>query len=110
MERVTLTDKLIPIWVWFLYGIGMVQQVLGTAALVISLATYATVKGIYVPAWVIPIAIVGISLALIGLGKMLVIFDVQNRINSYVNQNTNPELSEMHREILAIKRILEPKQ
>lgn len=106
----TFTDRLVPVWVWFLYGIGLVQQILGTAALVISLATYATVKGIYVPVWSIPIAIVGLSLGVIVLGKMLVMFDIQNRIQTYINQNANPEIAEMHREIHAIKGILEERK
>jgi uncharacterized membrane protein AbrB (regulator of aidB expression) len=103
---VTITDKLIPVYVWFTYGFGTVQLPMGIVNLVLIITTLITVKGIYVPIWILPVVVVVVAAGCILLGYWFTKYGIWNRTTSYTNQNANPEIAKIHADIQLIKRHL----
>jgi len=110
----TLADRLIPFYVRFLWGFGYISIILGLISFGMNLITMITVKGFYIPLWLIPLVAMGVILFCTAIGYYFEKHDVQNRISSHSNKKANPELNKIMDELarvdettLEIKRLLE---
>lgn len=102
----TFVDKLIPQYVRFQWGYGYVSLALALISFGMSLVTMLTVKGIYISLWMLLLIGVGVVVFCTGLGYYFEKKDIQNRITSHVNNNANPEVTKMCKDIVLIKKKL----
>jgi fatty acid desaturase len=106
----TITDRIIPFYVWFLYGFGIISVFMAIINFGANLVTMITVKGIFVPVSAIPI-VAGILLTLcILIGHYFEKYNVWNRITSHQNQRMNPEIRQLSADVKEIKRLLEERK
>jgi len=110
MTTTTITDKMIPYYVRFLWGFGYLGVFIGLVNFGVNIITMITVKGFYVPLWVIPIVGAVLILFCTGIGYYFEKHDVQNRIISHANRNANPEFAQQCAEVKEILRILEERK
>jgi len=103
----TLTDKLVPVYVWFLYGFGLVSIIISIINFGANQVTMITVKGIYVPLWMVPIVGVSLIVICVMIGYNFEKYQVWNRITSHQNQNMNPEIKQLSADVKEIKKMLE---
>lgn len=102
----TFTDWLIPQFVRFQWGYGYISLGLAILSFGMSIVTMLTVKGIYIPMWMlILVGLAGIDCCLI-LGYFCEKFDIQNRMSSHSNKTANPEFKKLCDDIEVIKRKL----
>ena len=102
----TATDRLIPYYVWFTWGFGFISNPISIINFGMLFITLITVKGIYIPSWMIPV-IVGLDiLACIAVGHYFEKYSVWNRISSHQNQNMNPEIKQLSDDVKEIKQLL----
>ena len=80
---------------------------MGLISFGMALITMITVKGIYVPLWIIPIAGFAIVVMYIIIGWIFEHYDIWSRINSHYNQRQNPEIKQMSEDIKRCREILE---
>jgi len=99
----TLTDRLIPFYVWFVMGFGIIAILIGIVNFGMNVVTMFTVKGIYMPFWIIPIAVAALVAFCIGIGWFFETYDIWNRITSHQNRRMNPELRQMAEDIREIR-------
>ena len=102
----TFVDKLIPQYVRFQWGYGYVSLALALISFGMSLVTMLTVKGIYISLWMLLLIGVGVVVFCTGLGYYFEKKDIQNRITSHVNNNANPEVTKICKDIVSIKKKL----
>jgi hypothetical protein len=102
----TLTDRLVPFYVWFVLGFGIIAILIGIVNFGMNVVTMFTVKGIYMPFWIIPIAVAALIGICTGIGYFFERYDIWNRIISHQNQRMNPEIRQMAEDIKEIKRLL----
>lgn len=101
----TFTDRIIPFYVWFLYGFGIISVFMAIINFGANLVTMITVKGIFVPVSAIPL-VGGILLALcILIGHYFEKYSIWNRITSHQNQNMNPEIRQVSADVQETKKI-----
>jgi hypothetical protein len=106
----TLTDKLIPYYVWFTYGFGFISNPIAIVNFGMLLITLITVKGIYVASWMIPV-IVGLDIiACIAVGHYFEKYNIWNRITSHQNIKMNPQIKQMSDDITEIKKMLQERR
>jgi len=103
----TLIDLLIPYYVRFTYGFSILGIAIGIMNFGMLAATLITVKGIYIPSWMIGFVIGLVILFCTIVGFYFEKYNVWNRIASHQNQNMNPEIKKMHNDIYDIKKLLE---
>jgi cell division protein FtsW (lipid II flippase) len=87
-------------------GIWICKFGLGVDSFGMSLVTMLTVKGIYISLWMLLLIGVGVVVFCTGLGYYFEKKDIQNRITSHVNNNANPEVTKMCKDIVLIKKKL----
>lgn len=101
-----LTDRLVPYYLWFVLGFGVVSVGIGIGNSAMVLVTMLTVKQIYVPLW----AIVVFGLLLISfcmlIGWSFEHYKIWDRINSHANQNMNPEIRSICSDMKEIRAAL----
>jgi len=99
----TLADKLIPQYVRFTWGYSYINLVIAITSFGLNIITVVTVKGIYMPLWILPI--IGVTIIIIGglIGFYFEKKGVINRINSHANQNANPEFLRLCKDVKEIK-------
>jgi len=102
----TITDKLVPYYVWFMYGFGTVGVVMGTLNFGVTIATLITVKGIYIPTWAIVIISGSVIAACTATGYYFEKYSIWKRAVSHQNQNVNPELLQISKDVKIIKEKL----
>lgn len=102
----TLTDKLIPYEVWFEYGFGKISLLIGIINFGMLFITMITVKGIYIPAWMIIIFTLIIIALCIIIGYFFEKYAIWNRITSHLNLRVNPEVKQMLQDTQDIKNEL----
>jgi hypothetical protein len=103
----TITDRIIPFYVWFFYGFGIISVFMAIINFGANLVTMITVKGIFVPVSAIPL-VGGILLALcILIGYFFEKYDVWNRITSHQNQNMNPEIRQVSKDVQETKKLFD---
>lgn len=102
----TLTDKLIPYEVWFEYGFGKISLLIGIINFGMLFITMITVKGIYIPAWMIIIFTLIIIALCIIIGYFFEKYAIWNRITSHLNLRVNPEVKQMLQDTQDIKKEL----
>lgn len=105
----TLTDKLIPYYVWFMYGFGTIGIIIGTINFGATITTLLTVKGIYIPAWVIVLISIIVIIICTATGYFFEKYSIWQRTISHQNQNVNPELLKLLKDIELIKKKLDIK-
>jgi len=103
---VTLTDHLIPMYVRFGYGFGIISIFLGLISFGMNVVTMITVKGFYVPAWLIPIVGVGIVILCICIGYVLEKKNVLSRISTHSSTKINTEFRDMCQDVKEIKQMM----
>jgi len=99
----TLADKLIPQYVRFTWGYNYVNLVIALVSFGINIITVATVKGIYMPLWILPIIGVIIVLFCAALGYYFEKKDIIKRMVSHSNKNANPEFVQLCKDVKEIK-------
>lgn len=102
----TIADNLIPYYVRFLWGFGYLSVIMSLVSFGMSLVTMITVKGFYMPLWLIPVVAILVVGLCTAIGVYAEKFDVQNRIGSHINKKANPELTDMAKDIVEIKKLL----
>ncbi len=102
----TVTDRLVPYYVWFILGFGIISILFGIVNFGMNLVTMFTVKGFYMPFWIIPIAVGVMIVFCVGIGWFFEKYDIWNRIISHQNQRMNPEMRQMAEDVREIKRLL----
>ncbi|HOX35185.1 MAG TPA: hypothetical protein P5217_00400 [Methanoregulaceae archaeon] len=105
----TITDRLIPFYVWFVFGFGIIAILIGIVNFGMNLVTMFTVKGIYMPFWIIPIAVTALVIFCTSIGWFFEKYDIWNRITSHQNRRMNPEIRQMAEDIKEIRNLLEEK-
>lgn len=90
-----VTNWLIRQYVRFQWGYGYVSLAMAICSFGMAGVTLLTVKGMYIPLWLI----CGIAIAAIAfcgwLGYFCEKHDIQNRITSHANRNANPEFDQL---------------
>lgn len=102
-----LVDRLIPYYVWFIFGFGVLSILLGIANFGMLLITTITVKGIYISLWLLPIVGILFILACISIGYVFEKYKLWSKITSHQTRNTNPEVDQLCKDVQAIKAMLE---
>ena len=106
----TLVDKLIPFYVWFLFGFAILSVIMGIANFGMVAITLMTVKGLYVPTWaIVLVAGLVISLCII-IGYTFEKYSIWDRITHHQNEKNNPQLRIIMKDLQDIKKILEEKK
>jgi cell division protein FtsW (lipid II flippase) len=88
-------NKLIPYYVWFFYGFAIVSVVMGIVNFGMVAVTMLTVKGIDIPSWSIILVVLVMVISCTAMGYFFDKNKIWNRVTSYQNQNTNPEIAQM---------------
>jgi hypothetical protein len=109
MEK-TSTDKLIPYYVWFIYGFSTISIFMGIINFGMVMITTITVKGIFVPIWMVPVIGCLLGIICISVGHYFEKYSISNRISSHQNQNMNPEIKQLSDDVKEIKKMLEDKK
>jgi hypothetical protein len=104
-----IVDKIIPYWCWFFLGFAIIAVVFAILNFAMNIVIMFTVKGIYMPTWMLGI----ISIVMVGICTLVgCLFDkhnIQNRVASYQNVKMNPEIckiNEIGSDIKEIKKFL----
>jgi hypothetical protein len=85
-------DKLVPLYVWFILGFGIISVLIGIINFSVNLVTMLTVKGIFIPVWaIIVLAAIMIGICIL-VGYSFEKYRIWDKINSHQNQNMNPEI------------------
>ena len=95
LGRVIPVDKLVPYYVWFFYGFAIVSVVMGIVNFGMVGVTMLTVKGIDIPSWSIILVVIIMMISCTAMGYFFDKNKIWNRVTSYQNQNTNPEIAQM---------------
>ena len=103
----TLTDNLIPYYVWFVYGFGIVSILIGIVNFGMSLVTMITVKGIYIPLWMILVVAVLVIGFCTATGYFFEKYAIWSRITSHQNMNINPEIRQLCEDVRYIRTMAE---
>lgn len=103
----TITDRIIPFYVWFLYGFGIISVFIAIINFGANIVTMITVKGIFIPISAIPIVGGALIILCVLIGHYFEKYSIWNRITSHQNQNMNPEIRQLSEDVKAIKKILE---
>jgi heme exporter protein D len=105
----TLIDRCIPLYVWFAAAFGMISMILGALNFGMLAVTLITVKGIYIPTWMIPVVATAIIVYCIIMGFVMERYDIMNRILDHQNRNQNPQMKQISDDVAEIKKMLEEK-
>jgi len=103
----TLIDKVIPLYVWFAASFGMISMILGALNFGMLAVTLITVKGIYIPSWMIPAVVFLIIAYCIITGFLMEKYDIMNRILNHQNRKQNPQIKQISEDVAYIKKMLE---
>ena len=98
---------IVKLWVWFQTGYTPASIVLAIGNMGMLLITLLTVKGIYIPLWMICVIGGLIASGCIVLGHFWFTRNVQKGVQSYMNKNGNPEFKHLCDEVTEIKRLLQ---
>jgi len=99
----TLVDKLIPQYVRFTWGYSYINLVIAITSFGLNIITVVTVKGIYMPLWILPF--IGVAIVICGgmIGYYFEKKGVINRMVSHSNKNANPEFLQLCKDVKEIK-------
>lgn len=103
----TITDKIIPYYVWFGMGYGTISLFIAMINFGMLLVTLLTVRGIAIPGWMIAVVAATVMTACITVGWFLTKYDIQNRIAEYQNMNLNPQIRQIAEDARYIREKLE---
>ena len=95
LGKIIPVTKIIPYYVWFFYGFGIVSVVMGITNFGMIAVTLLTVKGILIPSWSIAVVVLLMIIFCIIVGFFFDKYKIWNKVTSYQNQNTNPEIAQM---------------
>jgi uncharacterized membrane protein AbrB (regulator of aidB expression) len=105
----TLVDRCIPFYVWFLIGFGIISMIMGIVNFGMIGLTLLTVKGISVPSFVIVIITLLVVLFCISIGYTFQRYSILDRITNYQNDKYNPQVRLILSELSEIKKKLDEK-
>ena len=103
----TLTDRIVPWYTRFVYGFGIISILIGIVNFGMLAITMITVKGIYIPLWMIPVFAFIVGIFCTASGWFFEKYEIWNRITSHQNKNTNPEFKGLLKDIEIIKNNIE---
>ena len=78
-----------------------------------NLVTVVTVKGLFIPLWAVPLIVLVGILICIAVGYYFEKYSVWNRITSYANKGSNPEVAKINQmavDIQEIKKMLQERK
>jgi hypothetical protein len=99
----TTIDRLVPFYVWFALGFGVVSLFIAIINFGMILITLLTVKGISVPSWSVIAVAISLFVGLTFVGWFFVRYDIQNRIAEYQNLNMNPQIKQIADDVKWLK-------
>ena len=102
----TVVDRLIPIYVWLTYGFGTAQLPMSIVGYVSAVASALILMGFTIPLTDIVKMVILVMIFCTILGGLLTKYKFWERTTSYINQNANPEIARIHRDIRLIKQHL----
>jgi hypothetical protein len=82
------------LWIWFTQGWAVASIFLSMGNTGMAFITMLTVKGIYVPLWVIVFFVLCICVGVLLIGYKWYKSNIQAEVQSYSNNNANPEWNE----------------
>lgn len=103
----TVVDRCIPLYVWFAAAFGPMAMVISAINFGMIVVTLITVKGIYVPSWMVPVVAISIVLFSVATGYVMERYDIMNRILYHQNLNQNPQMKQISEDVATIKKLLE---
>jgi len=101
-----LRKRFARLWVWFTQGWAVSSIFISIGNTGMMLITMLTVKGIYIPLWMIVIFVGFVILGILGLGYKWFRLNVQADVQSYLNTDANPEWNEKCRQLDRIEKML----
>ena len=102
-----LVDYLVAVQLWFEYGFARVSIVLAAVNTGMLIVTVITVKGLYVPLWVVPSVVAVVCVACVVAGYYYETRGIWGKMISRQNRNMNPEFVRLCDDVEKIKRKLE---
>jgi hypothetical protein len=102
-----IINKYVPVQLWFEFGfnkLSLLMAAFNTGMLVI---TMITVKGIYIPLWMLPIAVTLLILTCIIVGYYFDRWGIWKELISRQNRYMNPEFVKLCEDVEKIKKKLE---
>jgi hypothetical protein len=102
----TFFDTMIKLAAWFMYGFGIVSMMIGIANFGMILVTVITVKGIDIPLWAIPALGTIVIVFCTAVGYFFKKYGIWEKITSYNNTQTNPEIKQVCQDVKDIKKHL----
>jgi hypothetical protein len=109
MKLPTKERAIAALYQWLTFGVGLVGLLMGIASFCMNATTLATVKGIYVPMWQVPIVFLIILLGCVFIGWAWDHFQFWSAVNSRSNDVQNPQFKELCEDIKKIKEKMEIK-
>jgi hypothetical protein len=103
----TIVDRCIPLYVWFAAAFGPLSMVIGVVNFGMLFVTLITVKGIYIPSWMITVFALSIMIFCVVMGFVMERYDIMNRILHHQNLNQNPQMKQISEDVAEIKKLLE---
>ena len=109
MNIPTKERAIAALYQWFTFGIGFVGLIMGVASFCLNATTLATVKGIYISLWEVPVVFITIIIGCVFIGWAWDHFQFWSAVNSRSNKVQNPEFDKLCKDIEKIKEKLEIK-
>ena len=98
-----MKQKLIPLYVWFGVGYGVISLFMAVVNFGMLSITLLTVKGIYVPSWFLVIFAILVSLICITIGYLFIKYNIGNQIVEYQNIKMNPQIKQIAEDVKWLK-------
>lgn len=109
LPKRAISETLAPLYVWFKFGyadISLPMAIVSAGGVVILLLKS---WGVDIQPWMFPVAFVSVVAFCILYGFLSVRYHFQNKVNDYINKNTNPQVAMIEhiaRDVEDIKRTL----
>ena len=99
MNLPTKEHAIAALYQWLTFGVGLVGLLMGIASFCMNATTLATVKGMYVPLWEVPIVFLIIIVGCIFIGWAWEHFKFWESVNSRSQNLQNKEFVIMYAQI-----------
>jgi len=106
----TAVDRIIPFYIWFTLGFGVVAVILGIINFCVNIITMLTVKQIYIPLWAVVLLSLFTVIFCVFVGWFFEYYKIWDRMTSHTNRKMNPEIRSIVSDIQKIKVALQIKE
>jgi hypothetical protein len=109
-QPMTIIDHLIKLYVWQCWGSSVIGQVVGLINFTLVLTIALGQKGIVISWWEYPALFLALGSVYVIWGYIFKVCDIQNRITSYSNTASNPQITQLCSDVTEIKKKLEDRK